>query len=741
MTLAPSHMEMLAQSGVTHEYALARGYETITEPRRLAEIGLAKDAQKLTPGLLVPMLRNDGSVWGYQYRPNRPRTLQTGRTIKYETPTRQRNGIDFPRPAEQPRWDDPDEPLFVTEGVKKADAATLAGLCCVALPGVWSWIGKGDNGGKVALSEWRDLALNDRRVILAFDGDVARKESVQKAMHALACYLATKGARIEYLWLPDTDSKTGLDDYLQEHTVRDLWTLVRPTKPSVTQPPKPGEEPKPAQAETVTPAAEPRTLAEAHAVFTKWLGTEYDLDALNAQLAAVAAEKFDDGSDPAWLLIVSGPGNAKTETAQSLSGVDATVVSSLSGEAALLSATSKKDVATDASGGLLRQIGERGVLVVKDVTSILSMNGDARAGVLAALREIYDGYWSRSVGTDGGAMLEWKGRLCVVGAVTTAWDTAHAVISSMGDRFLLVRLDSGRGTARIAAGRRAIGNTGSEKQMRKELAAAVAGVIAGMSTEPVSLSDEETDAILRAADLVTLSRTACEYDYRGNVIDAHAPEAPTRFAKQLTQIVRGAVAVGMERRDAMRLAIRIARDSMPPLRLAILDQIAAQPGQSTAEIRKAISKPWTTVDRQLQSLHMLGVIDMAEIPYGSERTRWIYSLAEGVDPEALRSALAVPTSSPFFEEDTPNPTVSSEMAAGSSCLGSSQNGEHLAAGTGPGDPNPAAAPPPPASLCNTRCHHCDAPLENPRSKLLGQCEECRFGAPNHQLGDRQHDDH
>ena len=104
------------------------------------------------------------------------------------------------------------------------------------------------------------------------------------------------------------------------------------------------------------------------------------------------------------------------------------MVSSLSGEAALLSATSKKDQAADASGGLLRQVGERGVLVVKDVTSILSMNGDARAGVLAALREVYDGYWSRSVGTDGGAMLEWKGRLCVVGAVTTAWDTAHSVI-------------------------------------------------------------------------------------------------------------------------------------------------------------------------------------------------------------------------------------------------------------------------------------------------------------------------
>ena len=53
--------------------------------------------------------------------------------------------------------------------------------------------------------------------------------------------------------------------------------------------------------------------------------------------------------------------------------------------------------------------------------------------------------------------------------------------------------------------------------------------------------------MLAAADLVTLARTGVEFDYRGNVIDAHAPEMPTRFAKQLTQIIRGAVAIGMDR--------------------------------------------------------------------------------------------------------------------------------------------------------------------------------------------------
>src|SRR5262249_29952982 len=153
--------------------------------------------------------------------------------------------------------------------------------------------------------------------------------------------------------------------------------------------------------------------------------------------------------------------------------------------------------------------------------------------VLAALREVYDGHWKRDVGVDGGRTLEWKGRGCVVGAVTTAWDTHHAVGSEMGDRVVLLRMDSTEN--RLTGGLQAIANTGSEAKMRKELASAVKTVLDQIDTAPPHLNSHEQNALLRAADLVTMARTAVERDSRGNVIDAHAPEMPTRFAKQLTQ--------------------------------------------------------------------------------------------------------------------------------------------------------------------------------------------------------------
>ena len=202
MSLKNHHLAMLADSGITPAHATRRGYESIDDPARLAQIGIVKAARGCVPGLLVPMLRPDGSTRHWQYRPDNPRLLD-GKLVKYETPWRQPNSLDFP-PGVAPMLADPAFPLWVTEGIKKADCGAINGLCIVGLIGVWNWVGTNSAGGKMALADWRDIALNGRRVIVAFDGDMARKDSVQNAALRLSQYLATKGAKAEYLWLPDT---------------------------------------------------------------------------------------------------------------------------------------------------------------------------------------------------------------------------------------------------------------------------------------------------------------------------------------------------------------------------------------------------------------------------------------------------------------------------------------------------------------------------------------------------------
>jgi P4 family phage/plasmid primase-like protien len=221
------HREMLQASKITADHARARGYRSVDTKVRLGQIGIAKAGRRI-PGLLMPLLGVDGKPWGWQYRPDNPRRNGQDHVIKYETPVGQHNKIDVP-PGVAEQLTDPSVPLWITEGVKKADAGALAGLCIVDILGVWGWRGTNGAGGKVALPDFHDIALNGRRVILAFDSDVMTKPQVRAALNEFSGWLKIKGAKVEYCCLPDASAgKTGLDDYLADrHTADDLWHLVR----------------------------------------------------------------------------------------------------------------------------------------------------------------------------------------------------------------------------------------------------------------------------------------------------------------------------------------------------------------------------------------------------------------------------------------------------------------------------------------------------------------------------------
>jgi hypothetical protein len=163
------------------------------------------------------------------------------------------------------------------------------------------------------------------------------------------------------------------------------------------------------------------------------------------------------------------------------------------------------------------------------------------------LREIHDGKWDRSVGMSGGMTISWGGRIICIAACTTAWDTAYSVLAVMGPRFVTIR--SSAHTGRITAGGRSIKNAGTETAIRKEISRAVAALIADARLHPrdALVDQDEEDKLVAAADIVTRARTGVEVDYQGNVIDAHEPEMPTRFVKQLVLIFRGALAIGLDR--------------------------------------------------------------------------------------------------------------------------------------------------------------------------------------------------
>lgn len=225
--LTSCHLHMLEkESGITREVIKARGYRTIEKKVELEALGFARP-QRNVPSLLIPIYNSFGEVSLYQSRPDTPR-INKGKPVKYETPSGSRMTLDI-HPFAKDKLGDPATPLFITEGIKKADALVSKNLCTVGLIGVWNWRGSNEHGGKTVLPDWEHIALNNRQVYIVFDSDVMEKLPVHKALERLRGFLESRDAKIKLIYLPSGDgaAKLGVDDYLATgKTVDDLLAFA-----------------------------------------------------------------------------------------------------------------------------------------------------------------------------------------------------------------------------------------------------------------------------------------------------------------------------------------------------------------------------------------------------------------------------------------------------------------------------------------------------------------------------------
>jgi len=217
--LADHHRKMLEQeSSISLQLIDQRGYFTAQHPKELIALGF-NEAQAITPALVIPLYGVDGDIVGHQSRPDKPRH-KSGKPIKYETPAGWSMRLDI-SPAIRKTLLDPREPLWITEGAKKADSAAVRGLCCIDLIGVWNFRGANEYGGIAELADWDRIPLKSkdvgRKVYIVYDNDILTKPGVRAAMIRLARILRRKGARpVHAVVIPARmTGKTGLDDYFR----------------------------------------------------------------------------------------------------------------------------------------------------------------------------------------------------------------------------------------------------------------------------------------------------------------------------------------------------------------------------------------------------------------------------------------------------------------------------------------------------------------------------------------------
>ena len=348
----------------------------------------------------------------------------------------------------------------------------------------------------------------------------------------------------------------------------------------------------------------PQTLDEVIATFGKWLFLP-DPSALKITLGAVAANLAE--GDPLWLLLVGATGSGKTELLDPLLGLPNVYSVGTLTEASLLSGSPKRETGKDASGGLLRQMGDFGFLVLKDFTTILSMGKEIRGPLLAALREISDGHWTRHVGVDGGRTIAWKGKCALIAGCTPAIDQHHALMATMGERFLLFRtppMDQEQQAVR------AMQHVTQENKMRRQLREAAVGLFNGYQRQDRAFSEDSAARMAALATLVARARSAVERDsYKREIELIPDSEMPGRLACSLKCLFHGLQNIGVADKEAWRLIGKVGLDCIPDVRRKALTCLNKQNQPITTKaVAQALAYPWTTVRRVLEDLTGHGLV-------------------------------------------------------------------------------------------------------------------------------------
>ena len=374
----------------------------------------------------------------------------------------------------------------------------------------------------------------------------------------------------------------------------------------------------------------PLPLSEVKAVATKWLSLE-DSTVIDVMLAVVVANQL--ATDPNWLLVVGPPSNAKTEVLRSLAGHPKTYFLSNLTPTTLVSGLKPKKKMPEPS--LLPKLDGK-TLVLKDFTTVLSMRHDNQAEILAQLREIYDGSYSKAFGN--GKVIDWEGHVGLLGAVTPVYDKHYSVIGTLGDRFLLYRTPDSDGRV---IGLQAQKIVGQEETMRSEIRDVVHKFVDQFNDlGAVNLKPNEkiNNMIVELACFVAYGRCPVDRDYHNQrVLYLPQPEGTPRLVKQLMQIGTGLTLIhekpGFDL-DIYEILKKIGRDLLPTTRLKILRYLAdknvfeyLKERKKTKEISDDVNMPVQTAKLCLEDLMIIGVLNR-DVDGNQERSPYTWQITD-----------------------------------------------------------------------------------------------------------------
>ena len=250
------------------------------------------------------------------------------------------------------------------------------------------------------------------------------------------------------------------------------------------------------------------------------------------------------------------------------------------------------------------------ILMVKDMSSLLSQNKEVVGEIMGLLRDAYDGSCTRTYGT--GVERTYKSKFGFIGAATADIDTQWSLNVRLGERFLRLRVSS---TLDQVYGK--IDLSLKYLQQEDHTDAIIEEVSLGylkylMREEGVLPQLSMPTEIGRLAQLGAILRTTvARHAYSRQVLVIPEWEEATRYAKQLAKVaislayIRGKPTNDEEEMEDLKTLVRSGVDAKTE---ALCKALYLNPGASTRLLAQVMGMPSGMVRLWLEDLNIARII-------------------------------------------------------------------------------------------------------------------------------------
>ncbi len=349
-----------------------------------------------------------------------------------------------------------------------------------------------------------------------------------------------------------------------------------------------------------------------YAEYKKWLHLP-DTNILDIMFGSILANRLD--GDPLWMFIVAPSGGTKTELILSISDSPQVCTTTTLTPSTLVSGAS---YAGGADPSLIPRLNGK-ILVIKDFTTVLSMNETKRDEIFGILRDAYDGQTEKIFGN--GVHRKFASKFGILAGVTPAIDMFTEGQTALGERFLRHRAKiSEDHEEQFEYIRRAMGNVSSETSMKSDLRSIGSAVLRhNYTTVPKIPKAIENRLVVLARWTAVMRSTVVRDKFSKELQTLPFTELGTRLVKQFKKLLLGTAQFRNESSvsDHTYSEIRdTALDSIPKDLERICRYLAVTSKYDfvdNAKVSDGTKIPSDSCRRKLENLLLIGVLERRKV--------------------------------------------------------------------------------------------------------------------------------